>query len=193
MPRLFTGIELPPSIKDRLARLKAPLPGARWVEPENMHVTLRFAGDINNLAASEFADALAQINVNAFEICFSGLGAFGGHDPHNLYARIESSPSLDALQRANERAARSAGLAPEGRSFKPHVTLARLRHSNPEAVARFLGRHGGFRSKPFIVEQFVLFSSRPNTGGGPYVAEAVFPHGGVYSGLEWGGPDASNP
>ena len=142
MPRLFTGIELPPSARDRLARLKSPLPGAKWVEPANMHITLRFAGDVDNRVASEFADALSQIAIDAFGVRFSALGAFGGNDPSVLFAGIEASPELESLARANERAARNAGLPPESRTFKPHVTLARLKHSNAEAIARYLGnRH----------------------------------------------------
>ena len=174
MPRLFTGLELPGELRQRFARLKSPLPGAKWVEPDNLHVTLRFAGDVDNLVASEFADALSQIEIDAFEMRISGLGAFGGNDPHVLYAGIEPSPALEALARANERAARSAGLAPETRTFKPHVTLARLKHSNAEAIARFLGRNAAFRCEPIMVERFVLLSSRPNTGGGPYVVEEAY-------------------
>lgn len=185
MPRLFTGIELPDDVRHRLARLKSPLPGAKWVEPENLHITLRFAGDVGNPVAAEFADALAQIGVSAFEVRFAGLGAFGGNDPHTLYAGIEAAEGLEALARANERAARIAGLSAESRTFKPHVTLARLRHSRPDAIAGFLGRHGAFRCEPFTADRFVLFSSRPNTGGGPYVVEQEFPLAGSYADFDW--------
>lgn len=185
MPRLFTGLELPDDAVAALARLKSPLPGAKWVEPENLHLTLRFAGDVDNRVARELADALSEIDVAMFEMRISGLGAFGGNDPHTLYAGVEPSPGLEALARANERAARNAGLAPEGRTFKPHVTLARLRYSNPEAIARFLSRHGGLRLGPFLVDRFVLFSSRPKVGGGPYVIEEAYPLSGGASGYDW--------
>jgi 2'-5' RNA ligase len=185
MPRLFTGLELPHHVREQLHRLKAPLPGAKWVDADSLHVTLRFAGDIGNLIAREFAAALEQIDVPVFSLRISGLGAFGGNDPHVIYAGIEPSDSLDALARANERAARNAGLPAEGRAFKGHITLARLRHSSPEAVARYLGRHGAFRSEPFTIERFVLFSSKPLVGGGPYVAEQTFPLEGSYAGFEW--------
>jgi 2'-5' RNA ligase len=86
------------------------------------------------------------------------------------------------LARANERAARAAGLPPEGRTFKPHVTVARLKYAGPDAIARILGRIGAFRSRPFLVGRFVLFSSRPKVGGGPYVVEAAFPlRGGEFA------------
>ncbi|MGQ0673497.1 MAG: RNA 2',3'-cyclic phosphodiesterase [Hyphomicrobium sp.] len=185
MPRLFTGIELPTHVRDQLARLKAPLPGARWVEPANLHLTLRFAGDIDNRLAREFTDALGQIEADAFELRLAGLDVFGGNDPHTIYAGVEPSPPLDALARAHERAARNAGLAPDGRTFKPHVTLARVRHGQTLTIARFLGRNGAFKGVPFSVERFVLYSSRPKVGGGPYVIEASFPLAGAYSDFEW--------
>lgn len=175
MPRLFTGIEIPETVRFRLAALKAPLPGTKWVEPENLHITLRFAGDISNLEAREFADALSQITVPAFEVTITDLGAFGGNDPRVIWAGTNGGSGIEALQRANERAARNAGLAPEGRAFKPHVTLARMKCARADAVARYLARHPAVRFEPFLVDRFVLFSSRPNTGGGPYVVEDEFP------------------
>lgn len=178
MPRLFTGIEIPEEARERLARIKSPLPGARWIEPANFHITLRFAGDIDNLVAREFVHALAAIDERAFEVRISGLGAFGGNSPRSLWAAVEAGPELEALARANERAARAAGLAPEKRAFRAHVSLARLQHSRPDAVARFLERGAAFRTEPFFVDRFVLFSSRPQTGGGPYVVEDEFPLSG---------------
>ena len=75
------------------------------------------------------------------------------------------------LQKAHERAARLAGLPPETRNYMPHVTLARLRNVSPFSAAEYLARYGGFITAPFEVSRFVLFSSRPNYGGGPYVVE----------------------
>jgi 2'-5' RNA ligase len=175
MPRLFCGIEIPLKARLALASLKAPLSGAKWVEADEMHVTLRFAGDIDNRAAEEFADALAAIDLDVFEVRICGLGAFGGNDPRAVWAGVEGSEPLAELARACERSARKAGLPPETRTFKPHVTLARLRGTPVEAVARFLEHNGGFRLEPFVVERFVLYSSRPLVGGGPYVVEEAFP------------------
>jgi len=183
MPRLFTGIEIPAELRQELGRLRQPLPGnSKWIEPENLHLTLRFAGDIGNPQASELADRLAAITVDAFEVRLSGLDAFGGNEPRSIWVGIEAGPELEALARANERAARAAGLSPEGRAFKPHVTIARLKYASPAAIARILGRIGAFRSRPFLVGRFVLFSSRPKIGGGPYVVEAAFPlRGGEFT------------
>ena len=189
MPRLFSGLELPENARDAIRRLHTPLAGARWIEPENLHLTLRFVGDIEKRAAHEFADGLAAIDLDVFELRLSGLGVYGGNDPQVLWAGVEVSGPLMALARANERAARAAGLAPEGRAYKPHVTIARLRHTQPGEVARLLERLGAFRTHPFMVERFVLFSSRPHIGGGPYVIEDSFPLRGAppegIGDLEW--------
>jgi 2'-5' RNA ligase len=179
MPRLFTAIEIPDEIRAELYRLRMPLPGARWVAPENYHITLRFAGDIGNGEARELAFNLSTIETDGFELRLSGLGAFGGDDPHAIWAGVAPQPKLEELARKHEKAARNAGLPPETRAFKPHVTLARLKHSNAEAVARFLIRSGGYRSEPFYVTRTVLMSSRPGSGGGPYGIEDRFPMRGM--------------
>ena len=184
MPRLFTGLELPSALRQELGRLAVPVPGAKWVEPENLHLTLRFAGDIDNRKARDFADALAQIDVPVFSLRLAGLGAFGGNDPHAIWAAVEAGPELDQLARANEKAARAAGLVPETRKFKAHVTLARLRGASAEQVARVLERHATYKSDLVTIEEFVLFSSRPSTGGGPYAVETVFPLAGSLASFE---------
>jgi 2'-5' RNA ligase len=179
MPRLFTAIEIPDDIREELHRLHTPLPGARWIRPENYHITLRFAGDIDTAKAREFVANLANIEIDGFELRLSGLGAFGGDDPHAVWAGVEPNAKLDELARAHEKAARNAGIQPETRAFRPHVTLARLKHSNAEAVARFLTRYGGYRSEPFFVTRTLLMSSRPSVGGGPYGIEDRFPVRGM--------------
>lgn len=174
MPRLFTAIALPDGLADDLADLATPLAGARWIEPQNMHITLRFAGDIDNATADEFHAALASIDEPAFSLRLAGFGVFGGQQPRTLWAGVEESSWLDALARANERAARVTGLKPEKHGFKPHVTLARLKGTRPESVARVLEGFGAYRSAPFSVDRFSLYSSRPKVGGGPYVIEDSF-------------------
>jgi 2'-5' RNA ligase len=175
MPRLFTAIEIPHAVRTHLALIRAPLAGAKWIEPDDMHITLRFAGDIDGRMADELVDQLATVRARPFRVAIRGVGAFGGREPKVVWAGVEAGPELDSLARAHERAARSAGLEPEGRAFKAHVTLARMRGARQQAVARFLEENGGFRSAPFLVERFVLLSARPGTGGAPYVVEAEFP------------------
>lgn len=175
MPRLFTGIEIPDDIGAELAQLQRVLPGARWVKPADMHMTLRFVGDISPRNAADFIDRLDGIDPGVFEIHLSGFGVFGGNDPRQVWAGVEAGPKLAELAQAHDRAARQAGLPPSARPFKPHVTLARLQHVQPDLVAKYLERHAKYRSRPFLVSQFVLFSARPFTGGGPYATEDIFP------------------
>jgi 2'-5' RNA ligase len=174
MPRLFSAIEIPRSIAERLIMLRSGLSGARWIDPENYHLTLRFVGDVDGATARDFTMALGEIAVPPFELRLSGLGSFGGNKPRALFADLAPSRALEALRRAHERAAREAGLPPEGRNFKPHVTLARLRGARADAVATYLERQGGVTAEPFTVNRFVLYSSRNSVGGGPYVVEAAY-------------------
>jgi 2'-5' RNA ligase len=174
MPRLFSAIEIPRSIAERLIMLRSGLSGARWIDPENYHLTLRFIGDVDGATARDFTMALGEIAVPPFEVRLNGLGSFGGNKPRAIFADLAPSEALETLQRAHERAAREAGLPPESRNFKPHVTLARLRGARPDAVAAYLERQGGLTAEPFPVNRFVLYSSRNSVGGGPYVVEAAY-------------------
>lgn len=184
MPRLFTAIPLPEDIRDELMDFETPLAGAHWVDADDYHLTLRFAGDIENPVAREFADNLAMIEADAFELRLAGTGAFGGKEPRLIYAGVASCEALDALARANDRAARNAGIPPPKRPFKAHVTLARLKYASPEGIAKFLSRFGAYRSRSFTVSRFDLMSSRPQTGGGPYAIEESFPLRGASFGEE---------
>ena len=174
MPRLFAGIEIPEPLARRLSFAKAALPGARWIDPENYHLTLRFIGDVDGAVARDFIQSLGMIEASPFELKLDGLGSFGGNKPRAIWAAIAPSPALESLQRATERAARESGLPPEPRNFKPHITLARLRGSRAGDVAHYLGLRGAFLSEPFPVSRFVLFSARDSIGGGPYVVEAAY-------------------
>ncbi len=174
MPRLFTAIEIPEIVRAQLDLVRGTLPGAKWVEVEDMHLTIRFFGDIGNLEADELVSALARVDFDPFELKITDLGVFGGREPRALYAGIAESEPLTALYRASERAARAARLPPEARAFKPHITLARLKNTKPEMVARFLSARPPLQAWPFTVECFTLMSSRPGSGGGPYVREEHF-------------------
>lgn len=174
MPRLFTAIEIPRSVAARLTMLRSGLSGARWIDPENYHLTLRFVGDVDGATARDFTSALGEIMVPPFELTLNGLGSFGGNKPRAIFAGVTPSAELATLQRANERVAREAGLPPEGRNFKPHMTLARLRWTRPDTVAAYLQHQGGMATESFTVTRFVLYSSRNSVGGGPYVIEAAY-------------------
>lgn len=172
MPRLFSGIEIPEDIRLELANLRQPLPSTRWLEPENLHLTLRFVGDVTLPIAREFAANLSSINFDPFPVELVGLATFGGGDPRVIYAAVKPNEALMDLARANEKAARQAGLKPESRRFVPHITLARIQAApRIQPIARFLEHRGSLRLPRFTITRFVLFSSKPLKGGGPYVVE----------------------
>lgn len=174
MPRLFTAVEIPYEIGQSLALLRGGLPGARWVEPENYHLTLRFIGDIDDALAEEIADLLGNVERSGFDLRIDGLDSFGGNKPRAVVAAVPPVAQLVELQADHERIMQRVGLQPE-RKYKPHVTLARLRDTSSRQVADFLSTRQPFRSSSFSVSRFVLYSSRTSVGGGPYVVEAEYP------------------
>jgi 2'-5' RNA ligase len=151
------------------------LPGARWIEPENYHITLRFIGDVDDRVAEDVALLLGQVNRRGFELRLDGLDSFGGRKPRAVIACIPPVPALLELQAEHERIMRRIGLEPEGRKYTPHVTLARLRQSSSRQVADYLAGRGPFGSPSFRIGRFVLYSARASVGGGPYVVEAGYP------------------
>jgi len=179
MPRLFTALEIPRDAALSLSLLRGGLPGARWVDVENYHLTLRFIGDVEGPMADDIADALDRVRRHGFSLTLSGVGQFGGKKPHALWAGVAASPDLTALQAEIERICQRLGLPPDPRKFTPHVTLARLKNVSPEAVARYLSGRGNFAAMPFRVSRFVLMSARESVGGGPYVIEEAWPLSGM--------------
>ncbi|QBK32084.1 RNA 2',3'-cyclic phosphodiesterase [Roseitalea porphyridii] len=175
MPRLFAALEIPHHAATHLSMLRGGLSGARWIDMENYHLTLRFIGDIEHHMADEVAHALERVHRRPFMMGFSGLGAFGGKKPHSVFAVPTGCPDLYDLQAEIAGICRRLGLAPDPRKFTPHVTLARLRNASPGAVANYLSVRGGFYVPPFRVDRFVLMSSRDSVGGGPYLVEESYP------------------
>ena len=176
MPRLFTGLEIPADVTLALAQYRGGLPGARWVEPDNYHVTLRFIGDIDDAMARDVFAVLGEGRRRpALAVALDRLASFGGDRPRALFARVEASPDLQDLQAEHERLMRRLGLPPEKRKFTPHVTLARLRDTPSSEVAHYIATHGHFPRLIFTAPRYVLYSARESTGGGPYVVEAAYP------------------
>lgn len=176
LPRLFTALEVPPELADELASLRGGLYGARWIDVENYHLTLRFIGDIDDWTAREIDDELGRIRRSPVTVTLEGLSSFGGDKPRAIVARAQAGQALVDLQGEQERLIRRVGLPAEPRKFTPHVTLARLRGVSPMAVADYLGARG-FLSRRFTADSFVLMSSRDSVGGGPYMVEAAYPLG----------------
>ena len=175
MPRLFTALEIPPPLAFSLSLLRGGLPGARWIDPENYHITLRFIGDIDQRTADEVERALMRVERPSFDLTISGLDALGGNKPHSIVASVKPTPALRDLQSEHERIIQRIGLEPERRKFRPHVTLARIKGVSEADAAAYLALRGDFRTPPFPVGRFVLLSSRDSRGGGPYVMEEAYP------------------
>lgn len=176
MPRLFTGLEIPPGVAQELTRLRGGLPGARWVEPANYHLTLRFIGDIDDAMARDVVSILGGVRRRGpVAVTLDRLESFGGGRPRALFARAVPTPELIELQAEQERLVRRVGLEPERRKFTPHVTLARMRSASPGDVAAYIAERGIFPRLAFTAERFALYSARESVGGGPYVVEAAYP------------------
>jgi 2'-5' RNA ligase len=175
MPRLFTALEIPRDAALSLSLLRGGLPGARWIDVENYHLTLRFIGDVEGHIADEIANALDRVRRPCFSLALSGVGAFGSKKPHAIWAGVTASPDLAALQGEIERICQRIGVPSDPRKFMPHVTLARLKNASDNDVARYLSAHGSFSTLPFKVARFVLMSSRDSVGGGPYIVEEAWP------------------
>ncbi|EEH15327.1 MULTISPECIES: RNA 2',3'-cyclic phosphodiesterase [Brucella] len=175
MPRLFTALEIPRDAALSLSLLRGGLPGARWIDVENYHITLRFIGEVEGHMADEIANALDRVRRPEFMLNLSGVDAFGSKKPHSIYAGVSPSPGLNALQAEIERICQRLRLPADPRKFTPHVTLARLKNARIEDVVHYLSGRANFATLPFKVGRFVLMSSRDSVGGGPYIVEEAWP------------------
>jgi 2'-5' RNA ligase len=174
--RLFVGLSLPDGILARLNIMCSGIPGARWVEPENMHITLRFIGEVDETTAEEIHHVLAGIEAEKFSLEIGGLETFGrGVKIHTLWVAVKPEPDLLRLQKKIESALVRSGQPPEERKFTPHVTLARLTRPDPRRVQSFIEGNNLFHAGPFAVEQFTLFESQPGNGGPVYTALEDYP------------------
>ena len=174
MLRLFVGIGFPPELKLRLSLLCSGIPKARWVDPGNLHLTLRFIGEIAEDIAADVDEALARLRARRLTLQLAGTGVFGGDRPRNLWVGVERSPELVALRDKIEQALTRTGLPPEPRKFAPHVTLARLHNPPLDKLAEFLAAHAGFRAEPLPVDVFSLIASYPTKSGAIYEDQADY-------------------
>jgi RNA 2',3'-cyclic 3'-phosphodiesterase len=174
--RLFVALDLPWDLRQRVAALVGGgIPGARWVPPENYHMTLRFIGEAPAHRAEEIDLALAGLRARGFSLTLAGLGAFAkGGRSTALWVGVERNPQLDHLQNKIETALQRCGLGPEKRRFQPHVTLARLDNAAEAKVVSFVQAHNLFRSEPVPVEHFTLFSSQLGKEASVYTPEVEY-------------------
>ena len=174
--RLFAGIDLPWELRHRIAALSTSgIQGARWVPPENYHLTLRFIGEVPPHVAEEIDLSLAALRGKRLDLTLAGVGTFSKSGRANtLYVGVERNPRLEHLQSKIETALQRAGLEPERRRFQPHVTLARLDNPPEFKLVAFVQAHNLFRADPFAVEHFTLFSSQLGKEQSVYTAEVEY-------------------
>ncbi len=175
MQRLFVAIDLPEDIKDELVGIAFGVPGARWVDPDSLHVTLRFLGEVNGTTVQDLGTRLGRLEVEPFEIRLGDVGFFPPRGPTEvLWIGVEKSEPLEHLRKKVDQIATRLGIEADRRKWIPHVTLARLDEAPESRLARFAAEHSLYRSRPFMVEQITLFSSRLLSTGAQYQREAVF-------------------
>jgi 2'-5' RNA ligase len=174
--RLFVALSLPDHLRGRLCGLCSGLPGARWVAPENLHLTLRFIGEVDGRDAEDIDAALSGVRCPSFPLALSGVGEFGDERRlRSVWVGVDASETLERLQSKVEQAVRRAGQPPEKRRFKPHVTLARFKSHPGARLEPYFAERSLFRCEPFQVTDFTLYSSYLSHGGAIYSPEAVYP------------------
>lgn len=175
MHRLFVAIRPPEQIRDLLIDAMDTSTDFRWQDDEQLHLTLRFVGEVERPAADDLADALSRIRTPSFAARIAGIGRFEQRNSGALWAGVEPKAPLAALAAKIERVCQQVGLEPERRAFFPHITLARWKGRRSREVADFLDRRRGLSSEPFEVTEFILFESRLSRHGAHYEPVARYP------------------
>ena len=175
--KLFSAIKIPPHLAAQIERLQKGVSGARWSAPEKLHITLAFYGEVDEDYAEILDMELARKPFSSFKLSLGAAGHFGKSEPHSIWLDVNASDELLALHQHAKHAARRAGIKIEARNYKPHVTLAYLRRGAPiERIIDFEKRRAGFNCKPFLVDEFFLFSSHARArGSNIYRPEASYP------------------
>jgi len=174
--RVFVAIDLPAPVIDALERLCTGLPGARWTDPQQYHLTLRFIGEVDGLVLRELDQGLAEIAFEPFTIGLEGIGHFPPRGaPKVLWAGVSPRVPVDRLRKAVDRVVHAASVQPERRKFSPHVTMARFPGGAPIGrLQQFLAGHALYRSEPFTVDRFHLYSSQLHPDGALHTLEATY-------------------
>ena len=175
MHRLFLAIRPPEAVRDLLIDAMDDSPDFRWQNEEQLHLTLRFVGEVERPVANDLGDALTRIRAEPFELRIAGVGRFEQRNSGALWAAVEPRAPVAALAAKVERACVNVGLEPERRAFHPHITLARWKGRRSREVADFLERARGLSSAPFEVAEFILFESRLSRHGAHYEEIARYP------------------
>lgn len=169
--RLFVALAIPDAVAQSLMLIQGGVPGARWQRREQLHLTLRFIGEVDGRDAAMLDDALAAIEAPGFSLQLHGVGQFGNRQPHTLWTGLRQSEALEHLQRKIDTAIRRVGQPQDAHKFTPHVTVARLRNPEGGKVIEWLTHNALFTSAEFPVRAFHLYSSRLSADGSVYAME----------------------
>jgi RNA 2',3'-cyclic 3'-phosphodiesterase len=169
MHRLFAALRPPPEIREQLFDLMEGVPSARWQDDEQLHLTLRFIGEVDGRVADDVVAALGTMAHPPVEVALAGVGAFDDRGRVNaLWAGVRPHDALARLHRKVDQALVRAGLEPERRAYLPHITVARFsRGDHPDAQA-WIARHAGLASPPFVLSHFALYESHTTHLGAAY-------------------------
>lgn len=180
MHRLFVALDLPDAIKDQLVEVAKGVPGVKWVGREQMHLTLRFIGEVDDAQLAAAQAALAGVRAAPFDMLLKGVGQFPPRGAARvLWVGVAPAPGLTALQRGVEAAISGAQLPPADKPFAAHITLGRVRTSpQPMVIGRYLNQHAAFETPPIPAREFALYASRLSPHGPSYTRLAAFPLAG---------------
>jgi len=175
MHRLFVAMRPPEPVRDLLIDAMDDSPDLRWVGDEQLHLTLRFIGEVERPLANDIADALSTIRFPAFDLRIAGVGRFDRRSGGALWAGVEPRKPVSQLAAKVDRACVQAGLEPERRAFHPHITLARYSRRSAEQAGDFERKRADLSSEPFPVTRFILFESHLSRHGAHYEEVAAYP------------------
>ena len=178
MHRLFVAIRPPEPVREALLDLMEGVPDLRWQSDDQLHLTLRFIGEVERPVAEDVVAALHGIRFDRFSLSLDGVGKFEKRRHGALWAGVTPKAKLKALNAKVERACQSAGQEPERRAYHPHITLARCK-GHAAGVDRFLERNAGLSSDPWEIGEFILYESRLGGQGAHYEKVAGYPLGGI--------------
>ena len=174
--RLFIAIEIPDDLKKMIGRLRVEIPGARWVQAEQIHLTLAFLGEVEEVGVEALNEELGRIKLPEFSLCFSWVGCFPGrHRPRVLWIGLEPQPHLQVLAAMVRETVLACGIPQEERPFSPHITLARLKLPHSREVDAFLDQPRKQKLPSFRVREFTLFQSRLTAQGALHIPVKSYP------------------
>jgi 2'-5' RNA ligase len=176
MIRLFVAVDIPEDIRNLVCGMGGTIPGARAVPLEQLHLTLKFIGDVESGMLQDIKEALTEITTPPFSICLKSVGHFPPRGtPRVLWVGVDPVNEAIILRNRIEKVLFDVGIPRETRKFSPHVTLARLKDSPLQRVARFLAGNSLFESPPFTVHEFLLYSSTISRRGAIHTVQACYP------------------